>query len=117
MFQGQVLGNALYERVPGTASSGLWCNTSCVEVSMGVRRVIFDLGTGVRNLGKWFMRKQVREAKGAAVEHAYGGTHITAFRFSRGLRRRISLHGDGRHLDNGLKIRERARRTEDASVL
>jgi len=31
-------------------------NTSCVEVSCGGQRLILDAGSGIRNLGKWFMR-------------------------------------------------------------
>lgn len=37
-------------------------NTSCVEVAMGGRRVIFDAGTGIRNLGKWFLKRNVHHA-------------------------------------------------------
>ncbi|NWH08257.1 MAG: MBL fold metallo-hydrolase [Alphaproteobacteria bacterium] len=37
-------------------------NTSCIEVAMGGERVILDAGTGIRNLGKWLMRKHVTSA-------------------------------------------------------
>jgi phosphoribosyl 1,2-cyclic phosphodiesterase len=47
---------------------------------MGGRRVIFDLGTGVRNLGKWFMRKQLREAT-VLMSHTHWD-HIQGFPFS-----------------------------------
>lgn len=47
---------------PGALHSQFGGNTSCVEVSMGGRRVIFDAGTGIRNLGKWFLKRDVRRA-------------------------------------------------------
>lgn len=32
-------------------------NTSCIEVSCGGQRIILDAGTGIRNLGHWFLKK------------------------------------------------------------
>lgn len=37
-------------------------NTSCVEVSCGGTRIILDSGTGIRNLGHWLNRKNVKHA-------------------------------------------------------
>ena len=37
-------------------------DTSCVEVACGGRRLIFDAGTGIRNLGHWLLRKNVHDA-------------------------------------------------------
>lgn len=34
-------------------------NTSCIEVACGGTRIIFDAGTGIRNLGHWMLRKNV----------------------------------------------------------
>ncbi len=47
---------------PGPTHLAFGGNTSCVEVAMGGTRVILDAGTGIRNLGRWFLRKHVREA-------------------------------------------------------
>jgi phosphoribosyl 1,2-cyclic phosphodiesterase len=70
---------------------------------MGGRRVIFDLGTGVRNLGKWFMRKQLREAT-VLMSHTHWD-HIQGFPFFQ------PAFADGHHfrimaghLDTGLPI-------------
>jgi phosphoribosyl 1,2-cyclic phosphodiesterase len=37
-------------------------NTSCVEVAIGGRRLILDAGTGIRNLGHWFLKKEITTA-------------------------------------------------------
>ncbi len=37
-------------------------NTSCIEVALGGRRIILDCGTGLRNLGKYFSRKDTKHA-------------------------------------------------------
>jgi phosphoribosyl 1,2-cyclic phosphodiesterase len=88
---------------PGPNHLAYGGNTSCVEVAMGGRRVIFDLGTGVRNLGKWFMRRQLREAT-VLMSHTHWD-HIQGFpffepAFSPGHRFRIMAG----HLDTGLPI-------------
>ena len=36
-------------------------NTSCVEVDLGGRRIVFDAGTGIRGLGKDFLTTDVRD--------------------------------------------------------
>ncbi len=88
---------------PGPNHLAYGGNTSCVEVAMGGRRVIFDLGTGVRNLGKWFVRKQQREAT-VLMSHTHWD-HIQGFpffqpAFSDGHHFRIMAG----HLDTGLSI-------------
>ena len=54
-------------------------NTSCVEVVCGGRRVIFDAGTGIRNLGHWLLRKHVNEAH-LLLSHTHWD-HINGFPF------------------------------------
>ena len=54
-------------------------NTSCVEVACGGRRVIFDAGTGIRNLGNWLLRKDVNEAH-LLLSHTHWD-HINGFPF------------------------------------
>ena len=54
-------------------------NTSCVEVACGGRRVIFDAGTGIRNLGHWLLRKDVNEAH-LLLSHTHWD-HINGFPF------------------------------------
>lgn len=88
---------------PGPNHLAFGGNTSCVEVAMGGRRVIFDLGTGVRNLGKWFMRKQQRDAT-VLMSHTHWD-HIQGFpffqpAFAEGNRFRIMAG----HLSTGLRI-------------
>jgi phosphoribosyl 1,2-cyclic phosphodiesterase len=54
-------------------------NTSCLEVSMGGDRLILDAGTGIRNLGHWFLKKDVREAY-ILLSHTHWD-HINGFPF------------------------------------
>lgn len=54
-------------------------NTSCVEVSMGGQRAIFDAGTGIRNLGHWLLRKNVKHAY-VLMSHTHWD-HINGFPF------------------------------------
>jgi phosphoribosyl 1,2-cyclic phosphodiesterase len=54
-------------------------NTSCIEVSCGGTRMIFDAGTGIRNLGHWFMRKGVTTAT-LLLSHTHWD-HINGFPF------------------------------------
>jgi phosphoribosyl 1,2-cyclic phosphodiesterase len=54
-------------------------NTSCVELSLHGRRVILDAGTGLRNLGHWLMRKNLREAH-ILLSHTHTD-HINGFPF------------------------------------
>lgn len=54
-------------------------NTSCVEVALGGKRIIFDCGTGLRNLGHYFMRKNARHAY-ILLSHSHWD-HINGFPF------------------------------------
>ena len=36
-------------------------NTSCIEMDLGGRRVVFDAGTGIRGLGKDYLTTDVRD--------------------------------------------------------
>ncbi|MGY8959585.1 MAG: MBL fold metallo-hydrolase, partial [Alphaproteobacteria bacterium] len=63
-------------------------NTSCVEVSCGGRRIIFDAGTGIRNLGHWLWRKNVKDAH-ILFSHTHWD-HINGFPFFS-----PAFHGDG----------------------
>ena len=54
-------------------------NTSCIEVSLGGRRIIFDCGTGMRNLGHYFVRKNAKDAH-ILLSHTHWD-HINGFPF------------------------------------
>ena len=54
-------------------------NTSCVEISFGGQRVILDAGTGIRNFGHWFLRKNLRTAF-MLLSHTHWD-HIVGFPF------------------------------------
>lgn len=54
-------------------------NTSCVEVSMGGKRVILDAGTGIREMGHWFLRRGMSEAT-ILLSHTHWD-HINGFPF------------------------------------
>ncbi len=54
-------------------------NTACVEVSAGGKKIIFDAGTGIRNLGHWLQRKQVDHAR-ILLSHTHWD-HINGFPF------------------------------------
>ena len=47
---------------PTAQHIGFGGNTSCVEVSLGGQRVILDAGTGLHELGHWFLRKDLKHA-------------------------------------------------------
>ena len=54
-------------------------NTSCLEVSMGGDRLILDAGTGIRNLGHWLLKKEVKQAY-ILLSHTHWD-HINGFPF------------------------------------
>jgi phosphoribosyl 1,2-cyclic phosphodiesterase len=54
-------------------------NTSCLEVSVGGQRIIFDCGTGLRNLGHYFLRKNAKRAY-ILLSHTHWD-HINGFPF------------------------------------
>src|SRR3546814_7544806 len=46
---------------PSARHIGFGGNTSCVEVKAGSETIIFDAGTGIRNLGHWLLKRGVRQ--------------------------------------------------------
>ncbi len=54
-------------------------NTSCVEVSCGGQRIVFDAGTGLRNLGTWLMKKHNKHVY-FLMSHTHWD-HINGFPF------------------------------------
>ena len=54
-------------------------NTSCIEVAMGGQRVILDAGTGLRELGHWFLKKNVKKFT-MLLTHTHWD-HINGFPF------------------------------------
>ena len=54
-------------------------NTSCVEIACGGDRIIFDCGTGIRNLGHWMLRKNIQHAH-IMLSHTHWD-HINGFPF------------------------------------
>jgi len=54
-------------------------NTSCIEVSVGGRRIVLDAGTGMRMLGHWFNQKNVKQAH-ILLSHTHWD-HINGFPF------------------------------------
>jgi phosphoribosyl 1,2-cyclic phosphodiesterase len=85
---------------PSTSHAKYGGNTSCIEVMVGDRTVIFDAGTGIRNLGTELLKRDIREAH-LLMSHTHWD-HINGFPFfvpaydpSR------SLHIMAGHLANG----------------
>ncbi len=64
---------------PGARYIAYGGNTSCVELSLGGQRVILDAGTGIRNLGHWLLRKNVKHAF-LLLSHTHWD-HINGFPF------------------------------------
>jgi phosphoribosyl 1,2-cyclic phosphodiesterase len=64
---------------PSPRHIGFGGNTSCIEVSTGGERIIFDAGTGIRNLGSWLLRKDVHRAN-IMLSHTHWD-HINGFPF------------------------------------
>ncbi len=72
-------------------------NTSCIEIAAGGERIIFDAGTGIRNLGHWFLRKDVHKAI-ILMSHTHWD-HINGFPFfSPAFRKDRSFHIMAGHL-------------------
>ena len=80
-------------------------NTSCIEVSMGGQRIILDAGTGIRELGHWFLRRGMTRAS-LLLTHTHWD-HINGFPFFA-----PAFHSDctfdvmAGHLGNGVGIRD-----------
>ncbi len=64
---------------PGARYVQFGGNTSCVEIGFGGQRVVLDAGTGLRNFGHWFQRKNLRTAH-VLRSHTHWD-HITGFPF------------------------------------
>ncbi|ANK80135.1 MAG: MBL fold metallo-hydrolase [Rhizobiales bacterium NRL2] len=64
---------------PGPRYVSFGGNTSCIEVACGGRRIIFDAGTGIRNLGHWLTKKNVKHAH-MLLSHTHWD-HINGFPF------------------------------------
>ncbi len=64
---------------PGKATHRYGGNTSCVEMRCGERVLIFDAGTGVRELGEWLAQNGDSEAD-LFLSHTHVD-HITGFPF------------------------------------
>ncbi len=64
---------------PGASYVQFGGNTSCVEMSFGGQRVILDAGTGIRNFGHWFLRRNLRTAH-ILLSHTHWD-HIVGFPF------------------------------------
>jgi len=81
-------------------------NTSCVEVALGGRRVIFDCGTGARNLGHYLLRKNIRNAD-FLFSHSHWD-HVNGFPFfAPAFRTNCSFTIRAGHLsERGISIRD-----------
>ena len=64
---------------PSPRHIGFGGNTSCIEVSAGGERIIFDAGTGIRSLGQWMLKKEVKKAH-LMLSHTHWD-HINGFPF------------------------------------
>ena len=64
---------------PSTSHIKYGGNTSCIEVMVGDRTIIFDAGTGIRNLGNELMKRDVRKAH-LLMSHTHWD-HINGFPF------------------------------------
>jgi phosphoribosyl 1,2-cyclic phosphodiesterase len=88
---------------PGTQYVRYGGNTSCIEVSVGGERFILDGGTGVRNLGHWMLKKDVRRAT-ILLSHTHWD-HINGLPFfSPAFRKGHSFHVMAGHVSEGQGI-------------
>ena len=77
--------------VPGRQHAYFGGNTSCLEVSAGGEHFVLDGGTGIRNLGHWLLRKDVRRAT-ILMSHTHWD-HINGLPFfSPAFRKECSFH-------------------------
>ena len=65
---------------PGPATAGYGGNTTCLEVTAGDRRIIFDAGTGIRILGKKLMQEGGPRRASIFLTH-FHWDHIQGFPF------------------------------------
>jgi phosphoribosyl 1,2-cyclic phosphodiesterase len=64
---------------PSTSHAKYGGNTSCIEVMVGDKTIIFDAGTGIRELGNELQKRDVREAH-LLMSHTHWD-HINGFPF------------------------------------
>jgi phosphoribosyl 1,2-cyclic phosphodiesterase len=64
---------------PSTSHAKYGGNTSCIQVIVGDRTIIFDAGTGIRDLGNELQKRDVREAY-LLMSHTHWD-HINGFPF------------------------------------
>lgn len=64
---------------PSSRHIGFGGNTSCVELKIRDRVVVLDAGTGIRNLGHWLLRRNVRQGD-LFLSHTHWD-HINGFPF------------------------------------
>ncbi len=90
---------------PGANHIQFGGNTSCIEVSCGGERIIFDAGTGMRTLGHWIMRKNATRAT-ILMSHTHWD-HINGYPFfAPAFKPGFSFDLMAGHLQGGLKIRD-----------
>ena len=84
---------------PSTSHAKYGGNTSCIQVTLGDKTVIFDAGTGIRDLGNELQMRNVREAH-LLMSHTHWD-HINGFPFfSPGYDPRWSLNIMAGHLSD-----------------
>jgi phosphoribosyl 1,2-cyclic phosphodiesterase len=64
---------------PSTSHAKYGGNTSCIQVTVGDRIIIFDAGTGIRDLGNELQKRDVRDAH-LLMSHTHWD-HINGFPF------------------------------------
>jgi phosphoribosyl 1,2-cyclic phosphodiesterase len=64
---------------PSPRHVGFGGNTSCLEAIAGEQRIVLDAGTGIRDLGKVFVKEDIREAH-LLLTHTHWD-HINGFPF------------------------------------
>lgn len=80
-------------------------NTSCIEMNLGGRRVLFDAGTGIRNAGQSFLKQDARELF-LMLSHTHWD-HINGFPFFiPAYSPEFSIHIKAGHLSGRSSVRE-----------
>jgi phosphoribosyl 1,2-cyclic phosphodiesterase len=85
---------------PSTSHAKYGGNTSCIQVTVGDRIIIFDAGTGIRDLGNELQKRDIRDAH-LFMSHTHWD-HINGFPFFvPGYDPSWSLHIMAGHLGDG----------------
>jgi phosphoribosyl 1,2-cyclic phosphodiesterase len=80
-------------------------NTSCIEMNLGGRRILFDAGTGIRNAGQSFIKQDARELF-LMLSHTHWD-HINGFPFFiPAYSPDFSIHIKAGHLSGRSSVRE-----------